>query len=110
MKKLKGKNGITLIALVVTIIVLIILAAVSINLVLGENGIISKTRDSKTNYQIATNEEYIILDGIDEEIELATRNEQDVWYKIEGTTVYFNNEQKDENYKKVDYGYRIRKC
>ena len=43
----RRENGITLIALVVTIIVLIILAGVSINLVLGENGIIERAKYSK---------------------------------------------------------------
>ncbi len=42
-KKTRAK-GITLIALVVTVVILLILAGISINLVLGENGIISKTR------------------------------------------------------------------
>ena len=37
---LKNK-GITLVALVVTIVVLLILAAISINLVLGQNGLIT---------------------------------------------------------------------
>ena len=37
---LNNKKGITLIALVVTVVVLIILAGVSINAVLGDNGII----------------------------------------------------------------------
>ena len=41
-EKFKNSKGITLVALVVTIIVLIILAGISINLVLGENGIITK--------------------------------------------------------------------
>ena len=45
---MKKQNGITLIALVVTIIVLIILAGVSINLVLGDNGIITKSKEAKT--------------------------------------------------------------
>ena len=36
----KKQSGITLVALVVTIVVLLILAGVSINLVLGENGLI----------------------------------------------------------------------
>lgn len=45
---MKGRNkGITLIALVVTIIVLIILAGVSINLILSENGIIQRTKAAK---------------------------------------------------------------
>ena len=39
---LNNKKGITLIALVVTVVVLIILAGVSINAVLGDNGIIKK--------------------------------------------------------------------
>lgn len=42
MNKLKSKKGITLVALVVTIVVLLILAGVSINAVLGDNGIIKK--------------------------------------------------------------------
>lgn len=44
---LKGQKGITLVALVVTIIVLIILAGISISLVLGENGIITKAKEAK---------------------------------------------------------------
>ena len=38
MKKIKRDSGITLIALVVTIIVLLILAGVSISMLTGENG------------------------------------------------------------------------
>ena len=45
---LKNKKEITLVALVVTIVVLLILAAVSINLVLGDNGIVKKAQDAKT--------------------------------------------------------------
>ena len=46
--KMKRKNskGITLVALVVTVVVLLILAGVSINLVLGNNGIIKKAQDA----------------------------------------------------------------
>ena len=45
--KLKNKRGITLIALVITIIVLIILAGISINLLIGDNGIITRAKDAK---------------------------------------------------------------
>ena len=58
--KLKNKQekGITLIALVVTIVVLLILAGVSISLVLNNNGVISKAKDAKNQYAEAqTNEE-----------------------------------------------------
>lgn len=51
------ENGITLVALVITIIVLVILAGVSINLVLGDNGIIQKAKLGKENYEVASEEE-----------------------------------------------------
>ena len=62
-KKLKkGNEGITLVALVVTIVVLLILAGISLNLVLGQNGIISRAQDArnqtaegKTNTEKAIN-------------------------------------------------------
>ena len=44
---LKNKNAITLIALVVTIVVLLILAGVTINLLLDENGIVVKSKDAR---------------------------------------------------------------
>ena len=44
----KRRNlGITLIALVITIVVLLILAGISLNLVLGENGIVTKAKDAR---------------------------------------------------------------
>ena len=44
---MKGNRGITLVALVVTIVVLLILAGISLNLVLGENGIITKAQEAR---------------------------------------------------------------
>ena len=45
MRKLNN-NGITLISLAITIIILLILSAVVLNVVLGDNGIIQKARNS----------------------------------------------------------------
>ena len=47
----KKEKGITLIALVITIIILIILAGISINLLLGKYGIINKAKTAQTTYQ-----------------------------------------------------------
>ncbi len=47
MKRLKEKQGITLIALVLTIIVLLILAGVAIAMLSGENGILKKAAEAK---------------------------------------------------------------
>ena len=57
-RMLKNKAGITLIALVVTIVVLLILAGVSISLILDNNGIIKKSKDARREYrQAQTNEQ-----------------------------------------------------
>lgn len=49
---LKIKNGITLIALIITIIILLVLAGVVLNLILGENGIINKVQNANEKYSI----------------------------------------------------------
>ena len=56
---LKNTKGITLIALVVTIVVLLILAGVSINLVLDNNGIIQKGKDAKSATIVADEKEKV---------------------------------------------------
>lgn len=53
----KKEKGITLVALVVTIVVLLILAGVSITMVLGNNGIVKKAQDAKRNYTAAATDE-----------------------------------------------------
>ena len=53
----KAERGITLVALVVTIIVLIILAAVTLSLVLGQNGLLNKASSAGKNYNAAQVEE-----------------------------------------------------
>lgn len=60
MKRLNNK-GITLIALVITIIVLLILAGVTIATLTGENGILTKATEAKTNTEIASEKEAIGL-------------------------------------------------
>ena len=60
MKRTK-QNGITLIALVITIIVLLILAAVSIATLTGENGILTRANDAKEQTEIADEKEAIQL-------------------------------------------------
>lgn len=53
MKKKEKNNGITLIALVVTIVVLIILAGISISVILGENGLVEKAKRTATQTEEA---------------------------------------------------------
>ena len=58
---LKNKKGITLIALVVTIVVLLILAGVTISLLLDENGIIAKSKDARNTNRAGAIKEEITL-------------------------------------------------
>ena len=71
MKQMKRKKerGITLIALVVTIIVLIVLAGISINLMFGANGIINRAKQSKTLTDQASINEQKALGELDEQLE-----------------------------------------
>ena len=60
-ERVNGKNGITLIALVITIIVLLILAGVTIATLTGDNGILTKAQSTKEKNAQKTVEEQINL-------------------------------------------------
>ena len=64
----RNNNGITLIALVITIIVLIILAGVTIGAVMGENGIIENAKKAKQNMINASGEENKQLQNLTNEM------------------------------------------
>ena len=64
----KTEKGITLVALVVTIVVLLILAGVSINLVLGNNGIIAKAKDAETKSAEASENDLKGMNALTEEM------------------------------------------
>ena len=66
---MKNNKGITLVALVVTIVVLLILAGVSINLVLGNNGIIAKAKDAETKSAEASQNDLKGMNGLVSEME-----------------------------------------
>ncbi len=59
---MRNQKGITLISLVITIIVLLILAAVSIGLLLGENGILTRAGEASKETVVAEAEEMINLE------------------------------------------------
>ena len=61
MKKYKSQIGITLIALVVTIIVLLILAGVTIATLTGDSGVITKAEEAKISTELARYKEELEL-------------------------------------------------
>ena len=72
----KGKNnsGITLIALIITIIVLLILAAVTLNMVIGNNGIFSKAQKASDETNKKDEEEKISMAFADLNIDVYAYN------------------------------------
>lgn len=70
--KERSNEGITLIALVITIIVLLILAGVSITTLTGDNGIMKQSENAKENTQISNYQEQIELIIADEMVERKT--------------------------------------
>ena len=60
-KETKKNSGITLISLIVTIIILLILAGISISMLTGNNGIIKNARSGKTQTEIAEEREAVEL-------------------------------------------------
>ena len=68
-KNKRKEGGITLIALVVTIIVLIILAGVSISMIVGDNGIITQAENAKKETQKAEVKEKAQIDILEKQLE-----------------------------------------
>ena len=102
-KELKKQKGITLIALVLTIIVLLILAGVTIATLTGDNGIITRANQAKTETEQAEKEERNDLekqaDFINEyitgiEVEQVTDQNPGV-LETEGTDIYVINSIED---------------
>ena len=65
-KNYSNQAGITLIALVVTIVVLLILAGVSLNAIFSDSGIIQKAKDAQTKADEATQKDLEEIDSLDQ--------------------------------------------
>ncbi len=90
--KMKTENGITLIALVITIIVLLILAGVSIAMLTGENGILTQAQKAKNQTDDAQSKEETTLGQYESYINRATGNSAEVGKIVtEGNKPYTNN-------------------
>ena len=61
----KQVKGITLIALVVTIIVLLILAGIALNLTIGQNGIFSRAEQATNTWRNAEANEQLAMGGLE---------------------------------------------
>ena len=71
---IKQKQGITLIALVITIIVLLILAGITIATLTGDNGLLTKAGKAKETAEIGEEKEIISLSIIEAKAEKYNEN------------------------------------
>ena len=105
-KIIKKAKGITLISLVITIIILLILAGVTLSLTLGDNGIITQAQKAKEAQEIAAIKEDFQLTILDKELEKGgtglTREE------LEEIAENYGELQEDGNTIKTDEGYEIK--
>jgi hypothetical protein len=90
---MKKNLGITLIALIITIIVLLILAGVSINLILGDNGVITKAKIASEETKEADAKEKVSMAWASCEMEY-----QDAWSTNQSVkrSTYFTKEKMNE--------------
>ena len=87
------KKGITLIALVITIILLLILAGVSISMLSGDNSILTKAAEAKENTEKAAE---------DEQIKLAVNGSFDEYVKLKVDNVKENVRKQVDNLDKIE--------
>ena len=86
-------KGITLIALVITIAVLIILAGVTINLTLGENGIFNKAKYAEELLEKSAGKEILIVKIYDYQVSATTQNQTPT---LQGLKEYLKDDEKIE--------------
>ena len=64
LKKINNEKGITLVALVVTIVVLLILTGITVNMTVGDNGLITMAKNIKENIEKAEDEGQKQVDAV----------------------------------------------
>lgn len=111
-EKIKNKEGITLVALVITIVIILILAGVSLNLVIGNEGILTRSKEAANKYGKQTENEQQELndveDWIDEQYEIiakvSTNTKATKNGTIDGQKPNTNNPIIPEGYIPIDAG------
>ena len=99
---MKNNNGITLIALVITIVILMIIAGVGLNIAVGENGIFTKAGQAANTYLYSAKAEQAELDKVFAELEGLTGGDKKNAYAWKLQEQGFSATQTDTGYLKAD--------
>ena len=93
--------------MVITIVVLLILAGVAISISVDEDGLFRKAGQAKNDWNAnVANEESTIQNILEMAENIGSVPSSEIWYKVDGTTLYLNNTQKDEGYIQTDGVYQ----
>lgn len=99
LKNNERNAGITLVALVITIIILLILAGITINQLTGDNGLFARAKEAKQNTIEAQEKENAILDEYEKYIENETTEEEAyAMLYSDGTMVFQRGNVEDSSY------------
>ena len=101
-QKVKENNGITLVALVITIVILMIIAGVGLNIAVGENGIFTKAKQAANTYLYSAKSEQAELDKVFAELEGLTGADKKNAYALKLQEQGFSATQIDTGYLKAD--------
>lgn len=114
--QVKTNKGLTLVALVITIIILLILSGIVLNLTIGKNGIITNAKEAKKAQEIAEIKERLSLEIATAESDAIIRNEslekkqlEDIISKYgtlqeDGDTIITKEKQYEISLKEIWYG------
>lgn len=107
--KMKRENGITLIAVVITVIVLLILAGITIGSLTTDNSIVEKANDASNKTEIASLEEAIDIAVIKAEGKYSDVNIQHIIEELKTSKIITNADQVNKNTGaiKTELGYVI---
>ena len=83
MEKLKANKAITLVAVMITVIIMLILAGIMMNFIIGEQGIIARITQTKEEHKKAEQDEKKDLEELYSQMKIATNDDSQVTIKIE---------------------------
>ena len=96
-KNYSNQTGITLIALVVTIVVLLILAGVSLNAIFSENGLLNRAKDAQNKMDEATQNDLDSINSLNELIDSTVSGTEKTVVGKEGSLLAMYQKAQKEN-------------
>lgn len=92
----KRERGITLVAMIITIIIMLILAGIAVNFAIGENGILQKAKYAQENYKEMQNKEESDLEKLYSSMLIATDDNAQITISVGELKTLIKNQLEEE--------------